>query len=205
MLLEGTPASWEAAYSAIHLAARLASRLVGVAGMDAPDERSARQWLAEFETGGRAAGIAVETHLLARLDPDSVLAQAEANDGAFVGRRGDEPPVMLNALFDRLTTPLWVVPRQVSVRRMAYLAGPDMADSASSRFAHSLSRRLGVEVTAVPATESTGPAPGPSVEEVGARLAMAGADLAVLERRGAAWPARELCLQPPCLIACVPS
>ncbi len=205
MLLEGTPASWEAAYSAIHLAARLASRLVGVAGVDAQDERSARQWLAEFETGGRAAGIAVETHLLARLDLDSVLAQAETSDGAFVGRRGDEPPDMLNALFDSLTTPLWVVPRQVSVRRMAYLGGSDMADSASSRFAHSLSRRLGVELTGMPPTGPVGSAPGPSVVEVGARLAEAGADLAVFERQGEVWPARDLCLQPPCLIACVPS
>ncbi len=51
VVLDGTPTSWEAAYSAFHLAARLGWRLVGLAAKSQADERTANQWLAEFETG----------------------------------------------------------------------------------------------------------------------------------------------------------
>ncbi len=202
--LEGTPISWAAAYSAFHLAARLGSRLIGLAARVPAGERTAKQWLAEFETGARAAGIPVESRLVINLDADTLVAQADAADGVFLGQTGAGASDVLAALMEALPSSLWLVPSQASVRRMAYLRSEPSPEEPSPHFANLLSRRLGVDLESRPLTD---------FGQVGGRIPMehivewvrrARADLLILERGESALPLGELSLSPPCITVFLP-
>jgi nucleotide-binding universal stress UspA family protein len=200
VVLDGTPISWEAAYSAFHLAARLGSRLIGLASESPAGERTASQWLAEFETGARAAGIAVESRLVPHLDAETLGAQANTTDGVFWGySAGTSDDDMLTELLASLQCSLWLVPRQTSVRKIVDIPSDPSSGRHSSHFAKLLSRRLGVDLVTIRLSELH-PVDGriPS-EHILDRIGEIEPDLLILDRGERTLPLPELSLSPPCL------
>lgn len=199
VVLDGTPISWEAAYSAFHLAARLGSRLIGLAAKDPAGERTASQWLAEFETGARAAGIVVESRLVAHLDAETLGAQADATDGVFWGHPADAPGKMLAELLGGLPCSLWLVPRQTSVRKIVTIASDPTSGHHASHFAELLSRRLGVDLVTLSLSDLQPVQDRIPAELILDRVADIGPDLLILDRAERILPLPELSLSPPCL------
>jgi nucleotide-binding universal stress UspA family protein len=204
VVLDGTPISWEAAYSAFHLAARLGSRLIGLAAQTPDGEPAANQWLAEFETGARVAGIAVESRLVVGLDAETLAAQAAAVDGVFCGHPSAASQVLLGDALDSMKCSLWLVPSQTSVRRIVHLSGEAASGNPVAHFAGLLSRRLGAELTVLPLSEIE-PAEGrPLTERILTSLSDINPDLLILGRSDGVLPWRALCQAPPCLTVCLP-
>jgi hypothetical protein len=204
VVLDGTSISWQAAYSAFHLAARLGSQLIGLAAHRPAGEAAAKRWLAEFETGARAAGIAVESRLVTDLEPEAIAAQAQATDGVFWGWPSEDSAEQLPALMEALTCALWLVPRQTSVRRVAHLVS-DRTLPAQAHFVDLLARRLGVELVDLPLVGLDCESDQAAMGDISRKLKETGADLLVFGRGDSAVPVKPLCRFPPCLLLVLPS
>lgn len=199
VVLDGTPSSWEAAYSAFHVAARLGSRLVGLAAKAPEGERTASRWLAEFETGARAAGIPVGSRLVANLDQDTLSVQADGVDGIFWGQRDNPSARLLTEAMANLPSSLWLVPHQTSVRRIIQVQAGASTEGGSSHFAALLARRLDVALETVHLTDfdlENGTVP---VDQIWRCVEDSDADLLIVDRDQPALPVHQLALNPPCL------
>jgi len=143
LLHNGSVQSWQTAYLTFHIAARLGAPLqVLIIGDSTKNKMTLAQWAAQVETGGRAAGVAVETDLLMNFSLERLMDVITTTDGLFAPHHFI-PDGKTAALFlDAFSCPLWVTSKESDIREMAVLVENLIEDGYLISYTKTLSYRL---------------------------------------------------------------
>ncbi|MBE0672741.1 MAG: hypothetical protein IH588_19360 [Anaerolineales bacterium] len=143
LLHNGSAQSWQAAYLAFHIAARLGAPLhVLLIGSTKKDKVSLAQWAAQLETGGRAAGVTIETSLLMDFSMDILKDTITSIDGLFAPHHFVPDGKTVELFLDAFSCPLWIVSQESNFREMAILVDNLIKDSHMIADVKTLSHRL---------------------------------------------------------------
>jgi hypothetical protein len=143
LLHTGSAQSWQAAYLAFHIAARLGAPLqVLLIGNSQKNKVSLAQWAAQLETGGRAAGVTIETRLLMGFSMDALKDTITSIDGLFAPRHFVPDGKTAELFLGTFSCPLWIVSQGSDFREMAILVDNFIKDNHMIADIKTLSRRL---------------------------------------------------------------
>jgi hypothetical protein len=217
VLLDGSHGSWQAVYTALHVAVRTHSRLLALASTSGGGEIGARQLLREFETGARAAGIPYDLRLIRWPQPEDLEGLCRDLDAVFLfrpfGTRADE----LMAYYRQLSVPVWIFGTQRSIRRIAVIADNHPSSAVAVAQGRRLAKRMEAGLRGLYLGERLPEsAAGTETQSIAwelvirpqmllDRLAAGEFDLAVFARPVSRIPEQDLCLGAPSLIASYPA
>lgn len=143
LLHNGSAQSWQAAYLAFHIAARLGAPLqVLLIGSSKKDKVSLAQWAAQLETGGRAACVTIETRLLMDFSMDALKDSITSIDGLFAPDHFVPDGKTAELFLDEFSCPLWIVSQGANFREMAILVDNLIKDNHMIADIKILSHRL---------------------------------------------------------------
>lgn len=104
---------------------------------------------AHVETGGHAAGVAIESHQLLDYSLDTLKKSITAIDGFFIPQRlisdGETVSLFLNAF----SCPLWIVSEETKLDNAAVLINDPLHDTQLISYVQKLSLRLQQSLTAL--------------------------------------------------------
>lgn len=142
LIHDGTDQGWQTTYHAFHIANRLGAPLQVLIIDSDQDRAKLAQRAAHVEIGGRAAGVATETHLLMDYSMDALKESITVIDGLFLPQRlipdGDAVASYLKAF----SCPLWIVSKELEIKEMAVLVSDPAEEIQLITYTKTLSHRL---------------------------------------------------------------
>ena len=142
LLHDGSAQGWHATYLAFHIAARLGAPLQ-VLHVKSEEETEALKDLAvHVATGAHAAGVDVETRLLADFSMDSLKKNITSVDGLFLPPRLLPDGKAASLFLEAFSCPLWVVPFEAQPLDLGVLVNDPLKESHLISYAKTLSNRL---------------------------------------------------------------
>jgi len=104
---------------------------------------------AHVETGGHAAGVAMETHLLSNFSLDTLKENVTAVDGFFAPQHLITDGETVSLFLDAFSCPLWIVSEESKLDNAAVLVNDPMHDTQLISYVKTLSHRLQQSLTAL--------------------------------------------------------
>jgi hypothetical protein len=150
LLHDGSVQGWQATYLAFHVTAQLGAPLQVLHIDPSNDGEAIALRAAHVETGGRAAGVAIETHLLSDFSLDTLKENITAIDGLFTPQRLVADGETVSLFLDAFSCPLWSVSTESKLddASVAVLVNDPKQDVPLISYAKSLSQRLQQSLTA---------------------------------------------------------
>jgi len=128
LLHDGSVQGWHATYLAFHVAAQLGATLQALLIDSSDDEESLEQRAAHIRTGARAAGVTIETRLLADFSMEFLRENVPAIDGFFVPHHLIPDGESATRFLEVLSCPLWVALKEPDIREMVVLVNDPVKD-----------------------------------------------------------------------------
>lgn len=153
LLHDGSVQGWQATYLALHVAVRLGAPLQVLHVDPNINSKTLQQRVAHVETGSHAAGVAIETHLLADLSIDTLKKHVTAIDGFFLPRRLLTDEEAVSRFLKAFSCPLWIVSTESKYGGMAVLVRDPVSNMPMISYARTLSHRLQQSLTGLIADE----------------------------------------------------
>jgi len=149
LLHDGSVQGWQATYLAFHVAARLGAPLQ-IFHFDPNNDGEALALRAtHVETGGHAAGVAIETHLLSDFSLDTLKENITAIHGLFTPQRLIPDGETVSLLLKSFSCPLWSVAVESNLNDVAVLVDNPIHEAQLISYARTLSHRLQQSLTAL--------------------------------------------------------
>ena len=104
---------------------------------------------AHVETGGHAAGVAIETHLLSDYSLDTLKENITAIDGFFIPQRLITDGETVALYLDAFSCPLWIVSKETKLEDAVVLVNDPTRDTQLISYVKTLSSRLQQSLTAL--------------------------------------------------------
>lgn len=142
LLHDGSVQGWQATYLAFHVAARLGAPLQVLHTDPSNDGAALDQRAIQVETGGRAAGVAIETHLLSDYSMDTLKQHVTAIDGFFLPHRLLADGEAVSRFLTAFSCPLWTVSVESNLEEMAVLVNDPSQDAQLIAYSKMLAHRL---------------------------------------------------------------
>jgi hypothetical protein len=136
---DGSPQGWETIYLAFHVAVRLGMPLLVLTLPGDEKQQSPAEQIEKIHTGGRAAGLSVETFAIERVTAEAVLEHGRDLYTLLAPKDLAMPQVQ--ALAGALACPIWVVTGKYEIRRLG-LCHPVPSEDFAARYARALAQRL---------------------------------------------------------------
>jgi hypothetical protein len=216
-LFDQYPSSWQAAYTAFDVAARLNAKLISGVLLDHLGPDRAAEVMKEFETGARAARLEFESLLLPELLP-LPASYAQSVNSLFIGKPysagwvEDDP--LIYQLIEELPCPIWIVPQRREIQKIVVLIENGAISKGALQFGQFLARRwnqlpryLAVsehpDRLSIPRNTSR-ISPPYDIERLMLLFAAEHADLILIGKPGGILPVWEVCRQSNCLTVICP-
>ena len=149
LIHDGTVQGWQATYQAFHVANRLGAPLQVLIVDPDQDKAKLAQRAAQVEVGGRAAGVAMETHLLTDFSMDALKESITAIDGLFLPQRLTPDGETVASYLDAFSCPLWIVSKESEIKKIAVLVNDLAEDTPLISYTKTLSHRLQQSLTVI--------------------------------------------------------
>ncbi len=147
LIHDGSGQGWQTAYLAFHVSARLGA-LLQISLLDSGSDREMlSQSAAQLQTGGRAAGVSLETQIVTNFSMEDVIRKTGAINGLFLPNRLLPDENTAARLFGELSCHLWIVSDEPKTRRMAVLVENLPEDQGLIASALMLSQRMSETLT----------------------------------------------------------
>jgi len=159
LLHDGSVHGWQATYLAFHVAAQLGAPLQVLLIDLNNDEETLEQRAAYVETGGRAAGVSIQTRLLADFSMDILKEETSAIDGLFIPHRLIPDGEAAARFLEALSCPLWIASREPEIREMAVLINDPIKDEKLISYTKTLAHRFQQPLKALIETGKNNPVP----------------------------------------------
>jgi len=159
LLHDGSVQGWHATYLAFHVAAQLGAPLQALLVDSNDDEKSLKQRADQIKTGARAAGVAIETHLVSDFSVDSLKKSITAIDGLFVPRRLIPDGESAARFLEALSCPLWIASKEPEIREMAVLINDPIKDERLISYTKVLAHRFQQSIKAFIKQSDNNPTP----------------------------------------------
>jgi hypothetical protein len=144
---DGSGQGWQTAYLAFHVAARLGAPLQVLLFDSAADQELLTLNATQLQTGGRAAGVSLETQFVTDFSIESVTRNMGTINGLFVPNRLLPDEKTAAHWLQALSCPLWIVSDELKTRKMAVLVEDPTADEDLIGYATVLSQRMSETLT----------------------------------------------------------
>ena len=145
---DGSNQGWQAAYLAIHVAARLGAPLQVWLTDSSTDTEALAQRAAQLEIGGRAAGVTLETQIVRDFSLRTFAHwDITSLNGMFFPHRllaGDDAAARL---LGGLSCPVWIVANEPKTLTMAVLVDDPIGDRELILYAALMSQRMSEAIT----------------------------------------------------------
>lgn len=148
LLHDGSAEGWYATYLAFHVAARLGAPLQVLHTVSENETETLDERAAHVETGARAAGVVIETRLLADFALDTLKRAITSIDGLFLPLRLMPDGETVSRFLEAFSCPLWVVSVEAQPNDMAVLVNHPLKDAHLISYAKMLSHRLAQSLVA---------------------------------------------------------
>jgi hypothetical protein len=159
LLHDGSAQGWYATYLAFHVAAQLGAPLQALLVDSNSDKESLKQRAAQIKTGARAAGVAIETHLVADFSVDSLKKSITTIDGLFVPHRLIPDGESAARFLEALSCPLWIASKEPEIREMAVLINDPIKDERLISYTKVLAHRFQQSIKAFIKQSDNNPTP----------------------------------------------
>jgi hypothetical protein len=146
---DGSSQGWQTAYLAFDVAARLGAPLQVLLLDSTADQELLAQNAMQLQTAGRAAGVSLETRIVADFSSESVARSVVAINGLFLPHRLLPDEETTTRLLEALACPLWIVAGELRTRKMAVLVENLTGDQDLIAYAMVLSQRMSERLTAL--------------------------------------------------------
>lgn len=163
LIHDGSGQGWQTAYLAFHVAARLGAPVQVLLFDSAADQEILTSNATQLQTGGRAAGVSLETQFVSDFSLESLTKNMGMINGLFVPNHLLPSEETVSHLLQALSCPLWVVSDELKTRKMAVLVEDATADADLITYATVLSQRMSETLTVlilgarIPATPQRSP------------------------------------------------
>lgn len=147
VVLDGSPISRQAAYTAYDVATRTGSKLIGAALMALQGQENAGQILNEFMIGARAAGVGVTGDYFPSLADAWLAFENVLIDAVFIAQNGLETENVLADWATQDKCPLWIIPEQRDIHRSLVIYDLSPAAPTALHSAIDLAERLNLDLT----------------------------------------------------------
>jgi hypothetical protein len=147
LIHDGSEQGWQAVYLAFHVAARLGAPLLALLVDLVENSEALTQRAIEVDTGGRAAGISIESRIVADLSTAVVINEISDVNGLFVPARLVPDEETAARLLEALSCPLWIVSGDFETRMMAILVENPDKDKDLIAYAAMLAQRMSESLT----------------------------------------------------------
>jgi len=142
---DGTSQGWETAYLAFHVAARLVTSLLILSLPVDQEGYSLSEQSEKILTGGRAAGLTVETRGIEGMTAEHISRQAPDIYALLVPKNLPTDENLLIDLTRKLSCPIWLVGRKYEIRQLGVWLQA-ATQTLASRHTTAMARRLGQRV-----------------------------------------------------------
>jgi len=142
LLHDGSAQGWHATYLAFYIAARLGAPLQVLHIRSEEETEALKDIAAHVETGAHAAGVVIETRLLADFTVDTLRQNITSIDGLFLPPRLLPDGETVSLFLEAFSCPLWVVPFEAQPTDVAVLVNNPLKDAHLISYAKTLSNRL---------------------------------------------------------------
>jgi len=159
LLHDGSVYGWQATYLALYVAAQLGAPLQVLLIDSNNDEETLEQQAANVETGGRAAGVVIETNRLKNFSVDTIKENITAIDGLFIPHRLIPDGESAMRFLEALSCPLWITSREPEIREMAVLVNDPIKDERLISYTKNLAHRFQQPIKALIKTGENNPTP----------------------------------------------
>jgi len=147
LLHDGSVNGWQATYLAFHVAAQLGAPLQVLLTDSNNDEETLEQRVDHIETGGRAAGVVIETRLLTDFSMGTLKENITAIDGLFIPHRLIPDGKSAAPFLETFPCPLWIASKEPEIREMAVLVNDPIKDERLISFTKTLAQRFQQSLT----------------------------------------------------------
>ena len=147
LIHDGSSQGWQTAYLAFDVAARLGAPLQVLLLDSTADQELLAQNAMQLQTAGRAAGVSLETRIVADFSSESVARSVVAINGLFLPHRLLSEEQSLTSLLEALSCPVWIVADELKTRKMAVLVEDLSRDEDLIAYAVILSQRMSETLT----------------------------------------------------------
>ena len=166
LLHDGSVQGWQATYMAFHVTAQLGAPLQ-VLHINPNNDREAITLRAtHVETGGRAAGVTIDTHLLSDFSLKTLKEKITAIDGFFVPQRLTTDGKTVSLFLEAFSCPLWIVSEEARLDDAVVLVNNPMHDTKLISYVKTLSHRLQQSLTALVFDEKIEATPEPEPSDL---------------------------------------
>jgi len=159
LLHDGSVQGWQATYLAFHVAAQLGAPLQALLVGSNDDEEILEQRATQIKTGARAAGVAIETRLLADFSVGFLKENITAIDGLFVPHRLTPDGETAARFLDALSCPLWIASKEPEIREMVVLVNDPIKDEKLISYTKVLAHRFQQSLKVFVQESKTSPTP----------------------------------------------
>jgi len=142
LLHDGSAQGWHATYLAFHIAARLGAPLQVLHTRSEEETETLKDLAVHVATGAHAAGVDVETRLLADFSMDSLKKNITSVDGLFLPPRLLPDREAVSLFLEAFSCPLWIVSLESQPTDLAVLINDPLKDTYLMSYARTLSIRL---------------------------------------------------------------
>jgi len=142
LLHDGSAQGWHATYLAFYIAARLGAPLQVLHVRSKEETEALKDLAVHVATGAHAAGVDVETHLLADFSMDTLRKNITSIDGLFLPPRLIPDGETASLFLEAFSCPLWVVPFEAQLMDVGVLINNPGKESHLISYAKTLSNRL---------------------------------------------------------------
>lgn len=149
LLHDGSVQGWQATYLAFHVAARLGAPLQVLHIDPDNDDEALDQRAAHVETGGHAAGVVIETYLLADFSMETLKEIITAIDGFFLPHRLIEDGEAVSTYLRAFSCPIWDISVEAKLDEIVVLVNDPVQDVQLISSAKIISQRLQQSLTAL--------------------------------------------------------
>jgi hypothetical protein len=147
LLHDGSSQGWQTAYLAFDVSARLGAPLQVLLLDSTADQELLTQNAMQLQTVGRAAGVNLETQIVADFSTESVARSGAVINGLFLPHRLLPDEATAARLLKTLSCPLWIVADELRTRQMAVLVENLTSDEDLIAYAVILSQRMSETLT----------------------------------------------------------
>ena len=162
LIHDGSGLGWQAAYLAFYVAVRLGAPLRVLLVDPSADDETLAQKSADIEIGGRAAGVEIETQIVADISLDTITGYITDLNGLFIPKRLVPDGETAARWLEVVSCPLWIVSRESVTRKMAVLVENPDKDEDLITYTARLAQRMNETLTGlIPGEES----PSPTIQD----------------------------------------
>lgn len=147
LIHDGSNQSWQAAYLAFQIAARLGAPLLALLVDTAADSKNLTQRAAQVEVGGRAAELSIKIRFVTDPSVKALADNAAGSNGLFIPRRIIPDGETASRFLEVLSCPVWIVSKNEELREMAVLVDDLDSNRSLIDFTTTLSSRIQLPLT----------------------------------------------------------